>query len=255
MAIYSGVDCRIKALNGQRMTGDSVHLAYDLAHCTLRMFCRLQAANSEGYGPASEEARGLTAKQAPPPPDGLVATAHVAVDSSATVAVKWDGAPGIVDTAGFAACASYEVEVLRALGGALLQRHSCPVKLSECAFTGLPHSTDCQVRLRCVGADGAGPGPWTVPAPVPTPDRPPAADAALGGLSDGNNTPASGGAVSKREKNRRGRKATSGEDEGLARLRGAFEVYTLCHMRFTFSVQQCTRHALTTHACTRVCGS
>lgn len=78
------------------------------------------------------------------------------------------------------------------------------------------------MRLRCVGAEGAGHSAWSEPVSVSTPGAPPRSEAVSGSLSDGALGPIVNATATKRDRARR-RKNTSGEEEsdaGAHRPRG-----------------------------------
>lgn len=90
--------------------------------------------------------------------------------SSSSIEVSWAAA---AQSAQQAACTGYEVEAapLRGKGGE--RRELCPARATSKLLAGLQHSTAYRVRVRAVGADGAGHGDWsgaaevTLPAPQP----------------------------------------------------------------------------------------
>lgn len=105
---------------------------------------RLQAANSQGDGPFSEEVSFSTAKPPPPPPSAVRASGAV-TGAAASIAVSWQAAASCGASESFAACASYEVEAARAGGGAAVAKQSCSAKLSECTLSGVAPGMDYQV--------------------------------------------------------------------------------------------------------------
>lgn len=132
-----------------------------------------------GAGPYSDVVQVQTCRAPPSPPTG-VAAAPVA-GSSSSVEVSWAAA---AQSAHQAACTGYEVEAapLRGKGGE--RRELCPGRATSKLVGGLQHSTAYRVRVRAVGADGAGHGDWsaaaevTLPAPKPGEAAVPAAAAA-----------------------------------------------------------------------------
>lgn len=129
---------------------------------------RVRAVNAVGAGPYSDAMQVQTCR-APPSPPTDVAAALVA-GSSSSIEVSW--APA-AQSAQQAACTGYEVEAapLRGKGGE--RRELCPARTTSKLLAGLQHSTAYRVRVRAVGADGAGHGDWsgaaevTLPAPQP----------------------------------------------------------------------------------------
>lgn len=132
-----------------------------------------------GAGPYSDVVQVQTCR-APPSPPTDVAAARVA-GSSSSLEVSWAAA---AQSAHQAACTGYEVEAapLRGKGGE--RRELCPGRATSKLVSGLQHSTAYRVRVRAVGADGAGHGDWsaaaevTLPAPQPGEAAVPAAAAA-----------------------------------------------------------------------------
>ena len=76
-----------------------------------------------------------------------------------------------------------------------------------------------QVRVRCVGAEGAGHSVWSEPVSVSSPGAAPVEESAANVLSDGAIGPIVAGQASKRDRARR-RKAATSEDEVDVRVRG-----------------------------------
>ncbi len=126
-----------------------------------------------GAGPYSDVLQVQTCR-APPSPPTDVAAALVA-GSSSSVEVSWAaGAQGGHQ----AACTGYEVEAgpLRGKGGE--RRELCPSRATSKLLAGLQHSTAYRVRVRAVGADGAGHGDWSAAVEVTTPAAQPGEAAA-----------------------------------------------------------------------------
>lgn len=131
-----------------------------------------------GAGPFSQPITVQTSRAPPSPPTDV--DARPAPGSSSSIEVSW-AAPR--QGAQQAACISYEVEA-QAAGegrGAAPHRQSCPARGTEAVLAGLKPGQRYAVKVRGVGAEGAGHGDWSEPAqvalPAPSPEEAAAAAA------------------------------------------------------------------------------
>lgn len=170
--------------------GDSTgYRAQQLAPGTQYQF-RVRAGNAVGLGPYSEVSSVSTTSAPPSPPTRVEA---VLADSDAAAApavlVSWEPAPqGELQ----AACISYEIDAVpvpvgdasahgHKSGGAAAEpkRQTCSAKVPQHTLTGLQPGATYTVRVRGIGADGAGHGDWSGVATVQLPavEKPAAAGA------------------------------------------------------------------------------
>lgn len=131
--------------------------------------CRVAAVNSEGQGPASAAVNFTTALAPPLPPGAVEAAVEQAPGGPASVTVSWE--PAAEQRGRRAACIGYEVEAAlrpgEAAGGGPPKPASktCSAKVTQLSLGALP-SGAWDVRVRGVGADGAGHGEWSSAAAV-----------------------------------------------------------------------------------------
>ena len=100
------------------------------------------------------------------------------------------------------------------------QRHWLTARVTDCRIDGLTNRPRAcpKVRLRCVGAEGAGHSAWSQPVIVSTPGAPPLSETTSSGLSDSTVGPVV--ATTKRDRARRRNAATSADDDSDVRPRG-----------------------------------
>lgn len=152
-----------------------------------------------GAGPWSPEVSVQTSKAPPPPPPSVAAEPS----SSSSLEVRWEAAqPGPQQ----AAVISYEVE---AAPGPV--RATCPARSASAALAGLQPGGRYSVRVRAVGADGAGHGEWGAPVRVELPQpRPEERSAAAVAVA------AEGGAVEAPSKAHKARNRGGGQQQPRA---------------------------------------
>lgn len=149
---------------------------------------RVRAANACGAGPYSPEASVSTTCAPPSPPTCVLATVDggAAADAPPAVLVSWEPAPQAELQA---ACISYEIDAQPAAAvegsshkpaagtpaGKSKEPKVCSGRATEHLLTGLQPGAAYLVRVRGIGADGAGHGKWSEAAAVQLPawERPP----------------------------------------------------------------------------------
>jgi hypothetical protein len=202
-----GSDAFAPAWSGEETSFRADQLAPGAAHAF-----RVRACNAVGWGPWSPAA-GVTTSLAPPLPPAALTTA-LSDSSPAAVALSWRAPPGAPLRA---ACISYELEAApaprppggerpssaRAAALAQVVRQTCGARATEHRLSGLQAGCEYAVRVRSIGADGAGHGDWSAPVVVTTPSAPEPAhevepSSAAPALADGPAT-----------KSRRGRRASA----------------------------------------------
>lgn len=130
--------------------------------------CPFPLPSAVGAGPYSAIVPVQTCR-APPSPPTHVAAVPVA-GSSSSIEVSWEAA---AQGAQQAACTAFEVEAAPLKGRGGERKELCPARAASKVVAGLQHSTAYRVRVRAVGADGAGHGDWSaaaevaLPAPLP----------------------------------------------------------------------------------------
>lgn len=146
---------------------------------------RVAAANAVGRGAFSTVGAVATTRAPPAPPTAVQAALAPAAESSApaTVLVSWQpAAQGELE----AACISYEVEATAAVAaaaspassaasqrgpaaGSASLKTTCSARMTQLSLQGLAAGGTYAVRVRGIGADGAGHGEWSEPATVMLP--------------------------------------------------------------------------------------
>lgn len=149
--------------------------ASQLAHGTEYAF-RVRASNAVGAGPWSAVTLVTTSKMAPLEPTDV----QTSVESCAgAVLVRWIPP---VEEATRAGCTSYEIECISVAkqrpagekfasgrggdGKPAVIKHTCSGKVAQSKVTGLKVGGEWSIRIRGIGADGAGHGEWSVPITV-----------------------------------------------------------------------------------------
>ncbi len=189
------------------------HRVQQLSPGTVYEF-RVRAANAVGPGPFSEVASVATSSAPPSPPttlqallagapaDGSTAVGAGAGSSSGAPAVLVSWEPAMQGELQ-AACISYEIDATPAAAptssGKLSEaaqhhkqsavsalaavRQTCSAKVSQHLLTGLQPGAAYSVRVRGIGAGGAGHGDWSEPALVQLPVLERTCTAGVGGGS------------------------------------------------------------------------
>lgn len=150
---------------------------------------KVRAVNAVGPGPYGEESRVTTSLAPPPPPTDITVSE---AGTSGSLIVEWwpvvvtgggggEGGSLIGSSHLVSACTGYEVEASPVHGtttttttcssgdAAVVVKQSCGRKATSCRLTGLnPNVSEYSVRMRSVGADGAGHGAWSDAVKVKT---------------------------------------------------------------------------------------
>lgn len=113
-----------------------------------------------GAGAFSPEVTAQTSRAPPPPPTDVEAVAG----SSGSIEVSWAAAAQGQQQA---AAISYEVEAVAA--GQAPHRQTCSARANTAVLAGLQPGAKYTVKVRSVGADGAGHGGWSEPAVITLP--------------------------------------------------------------------------------------
>lgn len=148
-----------------------------------RYLLRASASNSAGRGPCSAAARLTTPLLPPHAPSDVTLTCS----TDGRLHAAWKPP---ADAVGRAAVASYEVELTDGRGGGLMSKQLLTVPFKPCSLVVPPsRTTSCshwQLRVRAIGADGAGAGGWSAQACFDAPRAaPPAASSAPAPVADG----------------------------------------------------------------------
>ena len=181
-----GALCYVTLVNGI----DTTWKAGNLAPGADYVF-RVRAANAVGFGPWSAVKEVTTSLMPPLEPVDVQAVvdetggAGGAGAAVVVIVVKWTTPAAAPLRAG---CTSYEIECSSsggARGGksaAPPVKHTCSGKVTQYKLSSLKAGSMWSIRIRAIGADGAGHGAWSAPVTILVPSNN-AAAAAGGGTS------------------------------------------------------------------------